>query len=111
MRDTLEEKVMGLQRFKLSVANAVVNADNASLKAMDTSQLLDLFNVGPPKAGAAGTAGAAGAQAADAAGVAGAAAAGGRGLKAVLSGLEELWDESQYAEEYNLDAFLKRVKG
>jgi len=47
MRGTLEEKVMGLQRFKLAVANTVVNADNASLKDMDTSQLLDLFNVGP----------------------------------------------------------------
>jgi TATA-binding protein-associated factor len=25
MRDTLEERIMGLQRFKLDVANAVVN--------------------------------------------------------------------------------------
>lgn len=43
MRGTLEEKVMSLQRFKISVANAVINADNASLKAMNTDQLLDLF--------------------------------------------------------------------
>ena len=27
-KDTLEEKVMSLQRFKLDIANAVVNADN-----------------------------------------------------------------------------------
>ena len=37
---------MGLQRFKLDVANAVVNTDNASLASMDTSQILDLFR--PP---------------------------------------------------------------
>lgn len=43
MRGTLEEKVMSLQRFKISVANAVINADNASLKTMNTDQLLDLF--------------------------------------------------------------------
>ena len=34
------------QRFKLDVANAVVNTDNASLADMDTSQILDL--VQPP---------------------------------------------------------------
>lgn len=43
MRGTLEEKVMSLQRFKLSVANAVINAENSSLKTMNTDQLLDLF--------------------------------------------------------------------
>lgn len=43
MRGTLEEKVMSLQRFKLSVANAVINAENASMKTMNTDQLLDLF--------------------------------------------------------------------
>ena len=44
-RGTLEEQIMGLQRFKLDVAAAVVNADNVSLSAMDTSKLLDLFAV------------------------------------------------------------------
>ena len=43
MRGTLEEKVMSLQRFKVSVANAIINAENASLKTMNTDQLLDLF--------------------------------------------------------------------
>lgn len=43
MRGTLEEKVMSLQRFKVSVANAVINAENSSLKTMNTDQLLDLF--------------------------------------------------------------------
>lgn len=44
-RGTLEERIMGLQHFKLDVANAVVNADNASLSAMDTTQVLDLFSL------------------------------------------------------------------
>jgi len=47
MRGTLEEKVMSLQRFKVSVANAVINAENSSLKTMNTDQLLDLFTSTP----------------------------------------------------------------
>ena len=42
-KGTLEEKVMSLQRFKLDVANAVVNSDNMALAAMDTGQMLELF--------------------------------------------------------------------
>ena len=45
-RGTLEERIMGLQRFKLDVANAVVNTDNASVASIDTSQILDLIT--PP---------------------------------------------------------------
>nr|GMD10900.1 TATA-binding protein-associated factor BTAF1 isoform X1 [Ipomoea batatas] len=106
MRGTLEEKVMSLQRFKVSVANAVINSENASLKTMNTDQLLDLFtpadgkkapNVsqssddkfeGDPKL-----------------------TRGGKGLKAILGGLEELWDQSQYSEEYNLSHFLAKLNG
>ena len=36
---------------------------------------------------------------------------GGRGLKAILSGLEEPWDQSQYADEYNLSHFLAKLNG
>ena len=35
----------------------------------------------------------------------------GRGLKAILGGLEELWDQSQYTEEYNLNQFLAKLNG
>ena len=31
------------------------------------------------------------------------------GLKAALEGLDELWDESQYAEEFGLDAFVGKL--
>ncbi len=44
-RDSLEERIMGLQRFKLDVANSVVNQDNVSLKTMDAGRLLDLFTL------------------------------------------------------------------
>lgn len=106
MRGTLEEKVMSLQRFKVSVADAVINAENASMKTMNTDQLLDLFasaetarkgpsvsknsdkSVGDMKLVGSG-----------------------KGLKAILGGLEELWDQSQYTEEYNLSQFLAKLNG
>ena len=44
-RDSLEDKIMGLQRFKLDLANSVVNQDNVSLKSMDAGRLLDLFSL------------------------------------------------------------------
>ena len=106
MRDTLEEKIMGMQRFKLDVANAVVNTDNVSLKNMDTAQLLDLFApAGGNKGGKQGSSGAS-AGAEDAAAAAGVKP---KGLKAMLAGLEELWDESQYAEEFSLDGFISKL--
>jgi TATA-binding protein-associated factor len=33
--DTLEEKIMGIQRFKTAIAKAIVNSDNASLSNME----------------------------------------------------------------------------
>jgi TATA-binding protein-associated factor len=39
---TLEERIMGLQRFKLNVANTVVSQDNASLRSMEAGSVLDL---------------------------------------------------------------------
>jgi TATA-binding protein-associated factor len=35
----------------------------------------------------------------------------GKGLKAILGGLDELWDHSQYTEEYNLNQFLAKLNG
>lgn len=108
MRGTLEEKVMNLQRFKISVANAVVNAENASLDKMDTAQLLDLFTVSVSGKSLAKAKQAENEedQSAATAGV-----NAGKGLKSMLNGLEELWDQSQYNEEYNLDQFVARLNG
>jgi TATA-binding protein-associated factor len=44
-RGTLEEKIMGLQRFKLNIANSVVTQQNAGLESMNTSDVLDLFKI------------------------------------------------------------------
>ncbi|KAK3272667.1 btaf1 RNA polymerase II, B-TFIID transcription factor-associated, 170kDa [Cymbomonas tetramitiformis] len=103
-RNTLEEKIMGLQKFKLDMANAVVNQDNMSLSSMDTGQLLDLFAVSGKEGAAKGPA--------DAATLADNASGGKAksGLKAMLNGLEELWDENQYAEEFALEGFKEKVQ-
>ncbi|GBE82676.1 Probable helicase [Sparassis crispa] len=42
-KGTLEEKIMGLQRFKLNIANSVVTHQNSGLASMDTDHVLDLF--------------------------------------------------------------------
>ena len=34
-----------LQKFKLSIANTVIGQDNSNLQSMNTSELLDLFQV------------------------------------------------------------------
>lgn len=44
-RGTLEEKIMGLQKFKMNIANTVISQENASLQSMGTEQLLDLFTL------------------------------------------------------------------
>jgi len=42
-KGTLEEKIMGMQRFKLNIANSIVTQQNAGLSSMDTGFVLDLF--------------------------------------------------------------------
>ncbi|XP_019412830.1 PREDICTED: TATA-binding protein-associated factor BTAF1 isoform X2 [Lupinus angustifolius] len=107
MRGTLEEKVMSLQRFKVSVANAVINAENASMKTMNTDQLLDLFaSAEIPKKGASVAKSSENNYDGETKLV-----GSGKGLKAILGGLEELWDQSQYTEEYNLSQFLAKLNG
>jgi TATA-binding protein-associated factor len=107
-KGTLEDKIMSLQQFKLRIANAVVNKDNQSFANMDTSQLLDLFNYSGD-ASAKGTAKKGEKKASSAEDKVDAAM--GAGIpKSLLTNLDELWDESQYAEEYNIDSFLSTLK-
>ena len=98
-RDTLEERIMSLQRFKLDISNAVVTADNVSMATMDTGQLLELFTADK----------AASAQAKDVAGASGERQPVAQGAAAVLAGLQDMWDEAQYAEEFNVDAFVSKL--
>ncbi|KAE8194770.1 hypothetical protein A4X06_0g5314 [Tilletia controversa] len=89
-RNTLEQKIMGLQRFKLNVANSVITQDNATLSSMDTDGILDLF--GPSSSSSAAGTGSA------------AAAAGGAGKKLtqkqLLDQLQNMPDteEDEYRE-------------
>ncbi|KAI3435532.1 hypothetical protein D9Q98_001597 [Chlorella vulgaris] len=113
VRGTLEEQIMSLQRFKLDVAETLVNADNASLAAMDTGNLLDLFTLQEPAAAAAAgrppaqqQQGGVGEAAAAAAAAGGGKKAGGGGLQSVLAGLGDLEaSEAQYADEFSLAAY------
>jgi len=87
--------------------------DNMSLQSMDTTQLLDLFHAGDKGAGAGAGGGGAGA-ATDALGGVGGGGAAGKGgkkdgLKAMLNSLEELWDDSQYKEEFELEGFVGKL--
>jgi TATA-binding protein-associated factor len=112
MRGTLEERVMSLQRWKLDVAAAVVNVENASMAAMDTGNLLELFTLEEGGGAGGGAAGGAGGSGGAGGGAAGAAPGGKGGLAALL---EEAGDaeavEAQYGEEFDLEAFKRRMLG
>lgn len=92
-----------LQRFKLDVASTVVNQQNAGLATMETDQILDLFNVGDtiaaPKPGneeemVDATTG----------------EVRQKGAKGPLDDIGELWDESQYTDEYDLNNFIASLR-
>lgn len=92
-RGTLEEKIMGIQKFKTHIANTVVNRENSNLQSMNTEDLLDLFKVEDAEVSTSGAS-------------ADVPLGTGKGMKAALASLGELWEETQYEEEYNMDNFL-----
>ena len=92
-RKSLEEKIMGLQKFKLLTANTVVSVNNQSMDTMGTDQLLDLFNLSEnnkderkAQIRTGGT------------------------VKNMLDNLPELWDPNQYDEEFNMNQFIGGLK-
>lgn len=109
-KGTLEEKIMGLQKFKMNIASTVVNQQNNGLASMDTHQLLDLFDTDNVASqddedkqslltdGSKGMD-----DIANETGLSGKA-------KEAVGDLKELWDSSQYEEEYNLDNFIKTLR-
>ncbi|KAI4120520.1 MAG: hypothetical protein LQ338_006964, partial [Usnochroma carphineum] len=104
-RGTLEEKILNLQRFKIDVASTVVNQQNAGLSTMETGEILDLFNIGDTSApGPSDSAG----KEEDMVDVTGELKE--KGKKGYLDDLQELWDDRQYEEEYDLDNFLATMK-
>jgi len=97
-RNSLEEKIMGLQKFKILTANTVVSAENASLQTMGTSQIFDLFNGGKDKGAESGSSAVQGT------------ASGGMSMNTIIENLPELWSEHQYEEEYDLGNFVQALK-
>nr|XP_031860125.1 uncharacterized protein CI109_004490 [Kwoniella shandongensis]KAA5527197.1 hypothetical protein CI109_004490 [Kwoniella shandongensis] len=91
-RGTLEEKIMGLQRFKMNIASSVVTQQNAGLESMNTGEVLDLFKVSaegePVKPKPAGS--------------------GPTSMSKMLEGLDDLPPDDEYAE-LSLDNFLSKV--
>lgn len=85
-RKSLEEKIMGLQKFKLITANTVVSDENASMETMGTHHLLDLFNLTEDETKKK--------------------ALTKTSIKSVIETLPELWEDRQYEEEYDLNMFL-----
>ena len=92
-RKSLEEKIMGLQKFKLLTANTVVSVNNQSMDTMGTDQLLDLFNLSENNKDDRKTQNRTGGT-----------------VKNMLDNLPELWDPNQYDEEFNMNQFIEGMK-
>ncbi|KAI9328933.1 SNF2 family N-terminal domain-containing protein [Obelidium mucronatum] len=93
-RGTLEEKIMGLQKFKLNIASSIINQDNSGIESMDTNQILDLFSLGGD--------GKASNEVVDPNKKA--------STKEILEGLGQLWDEKQYESLDDMSDFLKGLQ-
>lgn len=84
---------MGLQKFKLTIANTVISNENSSLITMGTEQLLDLFTLENSKSEDSKKTN-----------------SNSSGMKNVLENLPDLWDTQQYDTEYDLSSFIKSLK-
>jgi TATA-binding protein-associated factor len=105
-RGTLEEKILSLQRFKIDVASTVVNQQNAGLGSMETDQILDLFNLGETSE----TGGDGGPTREEDMVDVETGEVKKKGEKGWLDDVDELWDERQYEEEFNLDSFVQNLQ-
>lgn len=92
-RKSLEEKIMGLQKFKLLTANTIVSVSNQSMETMGTEQLLDLFNLSENEKDGRKSQNKSGGS-----------------VKSMLENLPELWDQNQYAEEFDMTQFIEGLK-
>ncbi|XP_076043200.1 histone acetyltransferase 1 isoform X2 [Oratosquilla oratoria] len=102
-KGTLEEKIMGLQKFKLMTAKTVISQENSSLQSMGTDQLLDLFSLDERRNGKGRESGE-GSNRFHSVGVQNV------GMKSLIENLPELWDEGQYDAEYNMENFMETLK-
>lgn len=106
-RKSLEEKIMGLQKFKLTTANTIVSDENAAMETMQTDQLFNLFDLSDSpqqkqlqpnqRKGRANDESTASGN-------------GGITMRQAIESLPELWEDGQYEEEYDLSQFLQNLK-
>jgi TATA-binding protein-associated factor len=82
----------------MTIANTVISQENASLQSMGTDQLLDLFSLDEKMKGQ---------NIADSS--MGDSSSKKESMQSVIESLGELWDESQYESEYNLDKFMQSL--
>lgn len=111
-RATIEEKIMGLQRFKVDVASTVVNQQNSGLGNMGTGEILDLFTLNDSDSGVVGEVEAEAAKVGTEGDMIDEATGQlkKKGEKGWLDDVQELWDEKQYEESFNLDGFLQSIQ-
>lgn len=85
---SLEEKIMGLQKFKLLTANTIVGSENSSMETMGSEQLLDLFNYKSEEKDSKKKPG--------------------NSVKNLIDNLPELWSEEQY-DEFDITQFIANL--
>lgn len=67
-------------------ANTVISSENAAMETMGTDQLLDLFSLSGSNAGAPAPI---------------------EPGQSTMETLPDLWDDTQYEEEYDMSTFIK----
>eukprot|EP01130_Rhizamoeba_saxonica_P006254 TRINITY_DN2491_c0_g1_i1.p1 TRINITY_DN2491_c0_g1~~TRINITY_DN2491_c0_g1_i1.p1 ORF type:complete len:933 (-),score=166.71 TRINITY_DN2491_c0_g1_i1:826-3399(-) len=92
-KGTLEEKIMSLQDFKLSIAEGVVNAENQSFVGLSPESVFDLFTLSNDSSFGTQIKNKSDKKSS---------------MGEVMSKLEEMWDESQY-NEFDLDEYMNTL--
>ncbi|KAI8898633.1 SNF2 family N-terminal domain-containing protein [Globomyces pollinis-pini] len=90
-KGTLEEKIMGLQKFKMNLSSSIINSDNSGISSMDTSQIIDLFSLESKDKDKKVKSNAK------------------LSSKEALESLDQLWDEDQY-DDLAVDDFLQGLQ-
>lgn len=96
-KDTVEEKIMSLQKFKTMVSETVITKDNFGLASMQVDRLFDLFDK---------------TQTVDYKALEGSSdkASQAKSKSNFLDLLPELWSEQDYETEYDLSSFITSLK-
>jgi len=92
-RNTLEEKIMSLQKFKIHTARTVISSENSTMESMGTDQVLDLFSLNKNEDKKKDNN----------------SKEDGTGIRSVLENLPELWEDTLYAEEYDMTQYIKNM--